>query len=38
VDYLENVPRAVARAARDHPPYLETTYRDAENWVAYNMK
>jgi hypothetical protein len=37
-DYLENVPRAVARAAQDHPPYLETTYRDAENWVAYNMK
>jgi hypothetical protein len=20
------------------PPYLETTYRDARNWVAYNMK
>ena len=37
-DYLENVPRAVARAARNHPGYLETTYRDAENWVAYNMK
>jgi hypothetical protein len=36
--YLENVPRAVARAAQDHPPYLETTYRDAQNWVAYNMK
>jgi hypothetical protein len=37
-DYLENVPRAVAKAARHNPPYLETTYRDAENWVAYNMK
>jgi hypothetical protein len=37
-DYLENVPRAVAQAAQDHPLYLETTYRDAENWVAYNMK
>ena len=37
-DYLENVPRAVALAAQDHPPYLETTYRDARNWVAYNMK
>ena len=37
-DYLENVPRAVAQAARHNPPYLEITYRDAENWVAYNMK
>jgi hypothetical protein len=37
-DYLENVPRAVAQAAQHHPPYLETTYRDAQNWVAYNMK
>jgi hypothetical protein len=38
-DYLENVEPAVARAARDNPPpYLETTYRDARNWVAYNMK
>ena len=36
--YLDNVPRAVARAARDHPGYLETTHRDACNWVAYNMK
>jgi hypothetical protein len=32
------VPHAVARAAEDNPPYLETTYRDARNWVAYNMK
>jgi epoxyqueuosine reductase QueG len=37
-DYLENVPHAVAQAARHNAPYLETTYRDAENWVAYNMK
>jgi hypothetical protein len=37
-DYLENVPRAVARAAQENPPYLETIYRDAQNWVAYNMK
>lgn len=37
-DYLENVPSAVARAANDHPDYLPRTYRDAENWVAYNMK
>jgi hypothetical protein len=37
-DYSESVIRAVARAAKDHPSYLETTYRDARNWVAYNMK
>jgi hypothetical protein len=37
-DYSENVERAVAKAARDNPPYLETTYRDARNWVAYCMK
>jgi hypothetical protein len=37
-NYLDNVPHAVARAAQNHPPYLGTTYRDAENWVAYNMK
>jgi hypothetical protein len=37
-DYLANVPRAVARAAQLHPPYLETTYRDAENHVAFYMK
>jgi hypothetical protein len=37
-NYLDNTPRAVARAARENPPYLETTYRDAENWVAYTMK
>jgi hypothetical protein len=37
-DYLENVPHAVAQAARHNPPYLKTTYRDAENRVAYNMK
>lgn len=37
-DYWENVIRAVARAAKDNPPHLETTYRDARNRVAYNMK
>lgn len=37
-DYLENVDGAVARAARANPPYLESTYRDARYWVAYNMK
>jgi hypothetical protein len=39
VRYLDNVEPAVARAAKENlPPYLETTYRDARNWVAYNMK
>ena len=37
-DYWENVLQAVAQAAQDGPPYLETTYRDARNRVAYNMK
>ena len=37
-DYWDNVVRAVAQAAQDHPPYLETTYRDARNCVAYLMK
>lgn len=37
-DYWASVIRAVAAAARDNPPYLETTYRDARNWVAYSMK
>jgi hypothetical protein len=37
-DYLANVPDAIARAAKDHPGYLQTTYRDAENWLFYNMK
>jgi hypothetical protein len=30
--------RAVEHAARRNPPYLETTYRDARNHVAYCMK
>jgi len=37
-DFGETCLRAVARAAQDHPPYLETTYRDARNRVAYCMK
>jgi hypothetical protein len=37
-DFWEACIRAVGRAAQDHPPYLETTYRDARNWVAYCMK
>jgi hypothetical protein len=37
-DYWEMCIRAVARAAQDHPFYQEATYRDARNWIAYNMK
>jgi hypothetical protein len=37
-DFWEDVVRAVARAALDNPGYLATTYRDARNWVAHNMK
>ena len=37
-DFWDMCIRAVAQAAQDHPDYLETTYRDARNWVAYNMK
>lgn len=37
-DYWETVIRAVARAAVDGPTYLEITYCDARNWVAYHMK
>ena len=37
-DYWDNVVRAVARAGKEHPHYLATTYRDARNWVACNMK
>jgi len=28
----------VERAAKTHPRHLETTYRDARNYVAYCMK
>jgi hypothetical protein len=37
-DYWELCIRAVERAAKENPPYLETTYRDARNYVAYCMK
>jgi hypothetical protein len=37
-DFWHNVVRAVARAAKEHPGYLATTYRDARNWIAFNMK
>jgi hypothetical protein len=37
-DDWDNVVRAVARAGKDHPGYLATTYRDARNWVAHRLK
>jgi hypothetical protein len=37
-DFWDAVVRAVAQAARKYPDYLDTTYRDARNNVAYYMK
>ncbi len=37
-DFWECVVRAVARAAAEYPDFLETTYRDARNNLAYYMK
>ena len=37
-DFWECVVRAVARAAAQYPDFLETTYRDARNNVAYYYK
>ncbi|UWU88972.1 hypothetical protein [Bradyrhizobium sp. CB1015] len=37
-DFWDCVVRAVAQAARKYPDYLETTYRDARNDLAYYMK
>jgi hypothetical protein len=37
-DFWDCVARAVAQAQRKHPDYLDTTYRDARNHVAYYMK
>lgn len=37
-DYWECVVRAVAQAAVQYPGFLETTYRDARNYLAYYMK
>lgn len=37
-DFWDCVVRAVAQAARKYPHYLETTYRDARNDLAYYMK
>ncbi|MCP3369062.1 hypothetical protein [Bradyrhizobium cajani] len=37
-DFWDCVVRAMAQAARRYPDYLETTYRDARNDLAYYMK
>ncbi|MCP3408120.1 hypothetical protein [Bradyrhizobium sp. CCGB01] len=37
-DFWDCVVRAVARAAAQYPDFLETTYRDARNNVAYYRK
>jgi pyruvate/2-oxoglutarate dehydrogenase complex dihydrolipoamide acyltransferase (E2) component len=37
-DFWQCVVRAVARAAAQYPDFLETTYRDARNNLAYCMK
>jgi hypothetical protein len=37
-DFWECVVRAVAQAAAEYPDFLDTTYRDARNNLAYYMK
>ena len=37
-DFWDCVVRAVAQAAAEYPDFLETTYRDARNNLAYYMK
>ncbi|MET4390188.1 pyruvate/2-oxoglutarate dehydrogenase complex dihydrolipoamide acyltransferase (E2) component [Bradyrhizobium sp. F1.4.3] len=37
-DFRDCVVRAVAQAARQYPDFLDTTYRDARNNLAYYMK
>ncbi|MCK1276301.1 hypothetical protein IVB46_13855 [Bradyrhizobium sp. 61] len=37
-DFWDCIVRAVARAAAQYPDFLETTYRDARNNVAYYYK
>jgi len=37
-DFWACVVRAVAQAAAEYPDFLETTYRDARNNLAYYMK
>ena len=38
VDYWDRCVRAVARAAKENPVYLESTYQQARNDVAYYNK
>jgi hypothetical protein len=38
IDYWDQCVRAVARAAKEHPGYLESTVQQARNDVAYYMK
>jgi hypothetical protein len=38
VDYWDRCVRAVARAAKENPGYLESTYQQARNDVAYYYK
>jgi len=37
-DFWDCCARAVAVAARKHPHFLDQTYQDARNHVAYHMK
>ncbi|KJC55298.1 hypothetical protein UB31_02190 [Bradyrhizobium sp. LTSP849] len=37
-DFWDCIVRAVAQAAAQYPDFLETTYRDARNNLAYYMK
>jgi hypothetical protein len=37
-DFWQCVVRAVAQAAAQYPDFLDTTYRDARNNLAYYMK
>ena len=37
-DFGEQIERAVAMAAKDHPGYLERTYQRAEYYILYYMK
>jgi hypothetical protein len=37
-DYWDCIVKAVARSARKHPGFLDTTYRAAENYLAYLWK
>jgi hypothetical protein len=37
-DYWDCIVNAVAEAKQKHPGFLETTYRDARNYLAYLWK